>query len=174
MFTVEEALDRARRQETYEPRGSQVKAEAVHVVAEDGVRTAEVWLPLEGEATLPLGHDKVVIGYRRDRRELPFSVKLLDFRKIDYPGIDMAAGFESDVELTDAARGVRLFRTIKMNAPLRYRGYSLYQSSYIPGPPEVTILSLRSDPGTPLVYAGGAIILLGVIGMFVLRAPRPA
>jgi len=76
-------------------------------------------------------------------------------------------------------------RTIRMNHPLRYRGFSLYQSSYIPGPPstlagagegptETTVLSVRNDPGTPFVYAGFIIVLLGVVSMFVLRVEPPS
>jgi len=69
-------------------------------------------------------------------------------------------------------------RKISMNNPLRYRGFSFYQSSYIEGPTETTVLSVRNDPGTPLVYAGFLIVMLGVVSMFVLRtsddvAPRP-
>jgi cytochrome c biogenesis protein ResB len=71
----------------------------------------------------------------------------MDFRKITYPGIDLAAGFESDVQLTDTARGLILMRKISMNNPLRYRGYSLFQSSFIEGEPQTTVLSVRNDPG---------------------------
>ena len=33
-------------------------------------------------------------------RELPFSIELADFRKLDYPGSDMAMAYESDVSFT--------------------------------------------------------------------------
>ncbi|MBI3324580.1 MAG: cytochrome c biogenesis protein ResB, partial [Candidatus Omnitrophica bacterium] len=105
--------------------------------------------------------------------ELPFAVKLLDFRKIDYPGTQMAAGFESDVQLTDPQRGVILMRKISMNNPLKYRGYSVFQSSYVPGAVETTVLSVRNDPGTPFVYAGFLIVILGVAAMFILRTKTP-
>jgi cytochrome c biogenesis protein ResB len=61
---------------------------------------------------------------------------------------------------------VALTRTISMNNPLKYRGYSLFQSSYIPGQVETTVLSVRNDPGTPLVYAGFLVVLFGVIALF--------
>ena len=91
----------------------------------------------------------------------------------------MASALEADVELTDPTRGILLMRKISMNNPLRYRGFSFYQSSYIPGPTETTVLSVRNDPGTPLVYAGFLIVIVGVVAMFLLRetpieaAPRP-
>lgn len=155
--------------EHFTNRDNEVRAEVIHVVGQDGSRVAQAWVPLRGMATLMLGDDSPMVAYQPAQRELPFTVKLLDFRKITYPGIELAAGFESDVELVDPERGVALKRTIKMNHPLTYRGYTLYQSSYIQGPVETTVLSVRNDPGTPLVYAGFLIVILGVIALFVSR-----
>ena len=153
-------------------RGDEVKAEALHLIAREGGQTAEAWVSLRGSAELALGKEPLTVEYRPDQRELSFTIKLLDFRKTDYPGTQMAAAFESDVQLTDAQRGVILMRKISMNEPLRYRGYSFFQSSYVPGPTETTILSVRNDPGTPLVYAGFLIVIGGVVAMFVLRSPE--
>lgn len=149
-------------------RSDEVKTEALHLIGREGDQTAEAWLRLRGMVELPLGGKPIRVEYRPAQRDLPVTIKLLDFRKIDYPGTEMAAGFESDVEVTDAKRGMVLMRKISMNNPLRYRGYSFFQSSYIPGSPEATILSVRSDPGTPFVYAGFIIVILGVVSMFVI------
>ena len=162
---------RARVSQEFVNQSDRVKQEAIHVVARDGAASADAWLSLRGLADLAVGDTRITVEYRPATRELPFTVKLLDFRKIDYPGTDMAAGFESDVQLTDPQRGLILMRTIKMNTPLRYRGYSLFQSSYVPGEPETTVLSVRNDPGCPLVYAGFLIVMGGIISLFVLR-PR--
>lgn len=168
-FTVAAAYARARRTPLVTNRSNEVKAEAVHVIAEEGAQRAEAWLRLREAADLPLGDKPVRAAFQPNRRELPFAVKLLDFRKIDYPGTEMAAGFESDVEVVDARRGLTLMRKISMNHPLRYRGYSLYQSSYVPGPTETTVVSVRNDPGTPFVYAGFLIVMSGVISLFATR-----
>lgn len=151
-------------------RSNEVRAEVLHVIAQDGPHTAEAWLAPEQPMTLPLGPHPLRVEYRQAQRELPFTITLLDFRKIDYPGTTMAAGFESDVELTDPQRGLVLLRKISMNNPLRYRGFSFYQASYISGPTETTVLAARSDPGTPLVYAGFLIVMAGVTSMFILRS----
>ncbi len=156
----------------YVNRDNEVRSEAVHVVAQDSGQTAEAWIGLGGGAEISIGGDRVLLEYRKEMRELPFSIQLLDFRKIDYPGTDMAAGFEADVVLSDPERGVVLRRTISMNNPLKYRGYSFFQSSYILGPREATVLSVRKDPGTPLVYAGFLIVVAGVVGMFIFRRPE--
>ena len=171
-FTVRAFHPRAAVIPHIENRSDEVKAEMLHLVAREGQETAESWVGLWGTAELAVGHEPLSVEYRPDQRPLPFTVKLLDFRKIDYPGIDMAAGFESDVQLTDSERGLILMRTIRMNQPLRYRGYSLYQSSYVPGPTDTTVLSVRNDPGTPFVYAGFLIVIGGVVTMFLVRPPE--
>ncbi len=173
-FELAAAYPRARVTPQITNRSDDVKAEALHLVGQEGEQTADGWLGLRGMVELPLGKEPVRVEYRPAQRELPVTIKLMDFRKIDYPGTQMAAGFESDVQLTDPTRGLILMRKISMNNPLRYRGFSFYQSSYIPGAVETTVLSVRNDPGTPLVYAGFLIVIGGVIAMFVLRSDRGA
>ena len=169
-FMVTANVPRASILRHFENRSDEIKAEVVHVSLRDGNAVTEGWVPLRERLTVPLGgHHPVVVEYRPALTELPFSLKLIDFRKIDYPGISMAAGFESDVELSDPEKGLTLKRTIRMNTPLKYRGFTLFQSSYVQGPTETTVLSVRKDPGTPFVYAGFLIVLLGVISMFVLH-----
>ncbi|MBI2885147.1 MAG: cytochrome c biogenesis protein ResB [Candidatus Omnitrophica bacterium] len=162
---------------SFSNRSSDVRREAIHVTAQEGGDTAQAWLALHGSAQLPLGKEPITVEYRPEQRDLPMSIKLLDFRKIEYPGSQMAAGFESDVQLSDPERGLMLMRKISMNNPLRYRGYSFYQSSFIPGAVETTVLSVRNDPGTPLVYAGFLVVIGGVVSLFTMRnrqaAPRP-
>ncbi|MBI4314152.1 MAG: cytochrome c biogenesis protein ResB, partial [Candidatus Omnitrophica bacterium] len=98
--------------------------------------------------------------------------KLIDFRKKNYPGTSMAASFESDVELTDAAQGITLKRLINMNNPLKHRGFTLFQASYSETPVETTVLSVRKDPGVPLVYTGFFTVIAGLIMMFYWKPKR--
>ena len=60
--------------------------------------------------------------------DLPFAVRLDEFRKNDHPGTTMASDFRSFVTVQDggAARQVQIY----MNTPLRKDGYVLYQASY--------------------------------------------
>lgn len=166
---VDEVYETAQVATRFSNRSDDVKTEAVHVIAQEGAERAEAWLGLRGSAELSLGREPIVVAYGPAQRELPVVIKLLDFRKIDYPGTQMAAGFESDVEISDPQRGLVLIRTISMNNPLRYRGYSFFQSSYIPGEVETTVLAVRNDPGTPFVYAGFLVVLGGVASLFIGR-----
>ena len=100
--------------------------------------------------------------------ELPFSLGLLDFRKIDYPGTSKPSGFESDVVLRDASSGITLERTIRMNKPLDYLGYRVFQSSFIQDEQlgEASVFTIAKNPGMPVIYGGAAFIFLGVILLF--------
>lgn len=171
-FTIAAYAPRARVTRQVSNRSDEVHAEALHLIARDGQRTAETWVSLRSAAQLELGDEPLTVEYRPAQRELPVTIKLLDFRKLDYPGTQMASSFESDVEMTDAERGIMLMRTIKMNQPLQHRGYSFYQSSYVDGPTQTTILSVRLDPGTPFVYAGFLIVIGGVLSLFLVRGTR--
>lgn len=79
-------------------------------------------------------------------QELPFTVQLLDFRVEHYPS-GQPKSFASEVRLFDAA-GKASTHTIAVNQPLRYQGYTLYQSSFEDGGSllELTLRAL-SDPG---------------------------
>ncbi|MCD8497576.1 MAG: cytochrome c biogenesis protein ResB [Alphaproteobacteria bacterium] len=69
---------------------------------------------------------KIILG--KAQRLLPFALSLQDFRKTDHPGTAMARAYESDVRVEDGA--LKWEAEISMNAPLRYRGYTFYQSSF--------------------------------------------
>ncbi len=150
-------------------RSNEVRAPALHVIGREGEERAEAWVVRGEHVELPLGADPLRVSYGFAQASLPFSVKLLDFRRTTYPGTQIASSFESDVELSDPERGLILMRTIRMNQPLRYRGFHLYQASFISGPIETTVLAVRSDPGTPVVYAGCLIIMVGLITMFLQK-----
>lgn len=171
-FMVAEFVPNARLEQTFSPRGSEVRNEILRVVGRQNGRVEQAWLRLSEPATLRLGAHPVVVEYRNAQRELPFEVKLLDFRKTDYPGTQMAAGFESDVEVHDPQRRLIFTRTIRMNQPLKYRGYSLFQASFFSEPVETTVLAVRKDPGTPLVYGGFLIVLSGIVTLFVSRGKQ--
>lgn len=95
---------------------------------------------------------------------LPFSIKLKDFRKIDYPGTSSPSSFESDVAVTNPT----LEKTISMNKPLDHNGYRIFQASYIQDESvgEASVFSIAKNPGIKFIYSGAIIILIGVIILF--------
>ncbi len=156
----------------FSDRDDEVRQEALHVLVRDEHNRAQTWLVRSTPASVLLGQKEIVLEYRKAMWKLPVTIKLIDFRKTEYPGTQMAASFESDVEMNDPERGVTLKRKITMNNPLKYRGFSFFQSGFLEGPVETTVLSVRKDPGTPLVYTGFLIVIAGVVSLFVFRKPE--
>ena len=171
-FSVAKFFPRAEIKRHFVPQGDDVRQEALHFRLRKDNKESETWLLKGFPESVLVGDEKVILEYRKEALELPVSIKLLDFRKEEYPGTNIPSHFESDVELTDSERGIILKKTIRMNSPLKYRGYSFFQSSYVDGPKQTTILSVRNDPGTPFVYAGCLIVVAGVVGMFLLKREK--
>lgn len=99
---------------------------------------------------------------------VPFKLLLTDFRKVDYPGTSNAASFESDVVLHDPEDRITLEKTIQMNKPLDYKGWRIFQSSYMQDERfgEGSVFTVAKNPGIALIYGSAPIIFLGVILLF--------
>ena len=171
-FWADSLYPKAKIVQKFSNQDDEVRQEALHVIAKEGPETADAWVVRDTPASMLLGGKEVVLEYRKAVWKLPVTIKLMEFHKTDYPGTQMAAHFESDVELSDPERGVTLKKKITMNNPLKYRGFSFFQSGFLEGPVQTTILSVRKDPGTPLVYAGFLIVMAGVVTMFIFRKPE--
>lgn len=103
---------------------------------------------------------KIIFG--KQQRLLPFSVQLNDFQKITYPGTNKAMEYSSAVTVVDD--DVRWDALISMNEPLRYKGYTLYQSSFEQTPEtELTILAVVENKGVLFPYIGTIIIAIGLL-----------
>jgi cytochrome c biogenesis protein len=63
---------------------------------------------------------------------LPFAIRLKKFY-VEYYDTGMPSDFRSDVTVTDLATGKSFDQTIKVNEPLRYKGVTVYQSSFDDG-----------------------------------------
>jgi len=60
-------------------------------------------------------------------------------------------------------------KTIRVNDPLKHRGYVIYQSSYDPEAGEFSGLQIAKDPGIPVVYSGFGALCFGVIFIFYIK-----
>jgi cytochrome c biogenesis protein len=63
---------------------------------------------------------------------LPFVLKLNKFI-VDYYSTGMPSSFKSEVEVLDPQTGKSFSQTIEVNEPLRYKGVTVYQSSFDDG-----------------------------------------
>lgn len=99
-----------------------------------------------GNVTIPEGTStNVVFLNMRDGylvQKLPFSIALKDFRIKHYPS-GKPKDFQSDIVIHDVQRKKILAATIRVNHPLSYRGYTIYQASFGDGGSK---LQLRAWP----------------------------
>jgi cytochrome c-type biogenesis protein CcsB len=93
---------------------------------------------------------------------LPFAVRLDAFEVGYYEGTRRPAQYRSQVVVRDGGRETKAL--IEMNRPLRYGGYTFFQSSYQETPQrDLTVLSVSRDPGEPIVFLGYYGLVLGML-----------
>jgi len=99
---------------------------------------------------------------RPHRMPLPFSVKLLDFEKKFHQGTMLSKSFKSEVQIIDGPLTSR--HVIEMNTPLRYKGYTFYQSSFSENAQgEITELSVVKNAAQWFPYLSSIIICIGLL-----------
>ncbi len=76
--------------------------------------------------------------------------------------------FISEVEVVENDKVVAA-KDVEVNHPLRFGGYHFYQSSYDDKAGQYTVLSVHSDTGLYVVYAGYWLLCLGAAWHFWLR-----
>ena len=112
-----------------------------------------------------------LIDLRRRRWQLPFRIRLEDFRKEDHPRMELARSYESDVTMIegDSERPVRIW----MNNPLRHEGYILFQSSFDRDERgEISVFSVVRNPSDHWPLYSCIIIALGLVMHFSRRLWR--
>ncbi len=188
-LTLEEHVPAARIDEYY------VAAEVAPKDLREAMRAARVELIVDGKSHGPLwlargaagkpvttARGVMTVSYGFDGYTLPFSVTLLSARRIDDPGTDNPAAFESVMLISDD-QGRREQQTISMNNPMTVggalAGLTFYQSGFDNSLGQtVSTLSVRCDPGWVIKYAGCTLICLGIFLMFYMKAyfqkPVPA
>ncbi len=149
-----------------------------------GGETREQWVRLPGDlkfnperVSFPRGDYE--IGYDVDRKDMGFTLSLIEFERRFDPGTQQASSFQSEVLLTDEREGIdKKPITIAMNEPLTHRGYTFYQSSFNPLTDRrgsetgvfMSVFAVRKDPAWPVVYIGCLLIVIGAAVQFFMRA----
>jgi len=83
-------------------------------------------------------------------------------------GPQMIRDYFSDVAVIENGKETA-GKTIEVNHPLHYKGYHFYQHSYDSEAGKYTILSVTSDSGLYVVYAGYWMLCTGVVWQFWFR-----
>lgn len=114
--------------------------------------------------TQTINHNGVVynIELRNKRTYLPFSIKLNDFQTIYHPATSMPKSFKSFIEVMENTSNLNAI--VQMNEPLRYKGYTFYQSSHgMSGKSEVSTFAVVKNKGKYVPYISSIIIAFGLL-----------
>lgn len=104
----------------------------------------------------------------RASRELPFSLTLDKFTQGFYPGSTTAKSYRSDITVSDGTTSWPSI--IEMNQPLRFKGYTVYQSSFdLSGGSVFTVLNVVENSGRLFPYVSSLIIGAGLILHILIR-----
>lgn len=99
---------------------------------------------------------------RNLRHTLPFTITLNDFEKQVYPSSQIPKSFKSAITLHDEKIDQKI--VIQMNEPLRYKGYTFYQSSFSQNSEgEITDLAVVKNAGKFFPYISSIIICFGIL-----------
>jgi len=115
-------------------------------------------------AVQPIEHldgDPLTLELRFKRDYKPYQVHLLDFDHDFFPGTEIPTRFVSTIQLVDPRFGENRRVRIAMNEPLRYRGWTFFQSGYQPDGTG-TVLQVVANPGWTLPYIACGLVTAGL------------
>ena len=111
------------------------------------------------------------LALRARRRYLPFQLELHDFEKQVHPGTSMARSYKSVVNLLEGETSRRV--VIQMNEPLRHRGYTFFQSSFMQNEwGDTTVLAVVKNHGRLFPYISSLIMCIGLLVHLLIQVPR--
>ena len=122
-----------------------------------------------------VGGSKYGVALRFKRTYKDYVVQLLDTDKKNYPGIEMARSYSSDIHLIDPTICTDVNHHIWMNNPLRYKGETFYQSGFYQDPQtgeKQTTLSVVANRGWMIPYIGCMIVAVGLLAHFLTVLTR--
>jgi hypothetical protein len=108
------------------------------------------------------------VALRFKRTYKPYTLHLMKFSHDVYVGTNKPKNFSSLVRLDDPTQNEHREVLISMNDPLRYRGETFYQSSFLEGD-RGTILQVVRNPGWLMPYIACAMVSLGMLFHFGLH-----
>jgi hypothetical protein len=127
-----------------------------------GQRQLSLFSGYDSPVTLQYSERDYYFSLRLKRIILPLQLKLLDFKKTVYPGTEIPKSFTSRVEIE--SKGLRREALIAMNRPLRFGGYTFYQSSYAEDDLHgaSSTFAVVRNAGRWLPYISSALVFLGL------------
>jgi ResB-like family protein len=133
---------------------------------------AIVWGGARAPASFAVGDREWTLALRLQRWELPFEVTLKRFTRELYPRTNIPKAFESEVTMVEGDTSQDVI--ISMNAPLRQRGLTLFQSSWgpqnaKPGDRLYSVFAVVQNPADKFPLYACLIVTLGLFVHFSQR-----
>lgn len=156
---------------------SRVDVPAAYVTFRDRASNADLgtWLTSvsytlqKGPQTVRAGNKDYRVALRFKRTYKPYSIYLYSFKFERYAGTETPKDYSSNVRVDDPERGIVRDVRIWMNNPLRYRGDTLYQSSFDAETEKGTVLQVVDNAGWMAPYVACMIVAIGMLGQFLLH-----
>ena len=138
----------------------------------DNVSSIKNKILLFGKDPRPTGvtinNKKHYLSIRKKRKVLPFSLRLIDFKRVMYPGSNIVRSYESRVEII--TRDFKRKVLIAMNKPLRYRDFSVFQSSYFitKNGTEYSVFAVVKNSLRLSPYVSSILVIFGLLFHFLV------
>ncbi len=116
-----------------------------------------------------IGNTSYFIKLRPKRNYLDFSISLSDFTRKTYAKSETPETFLSKVQLNTGDGSVPF--DIQMNSPLRYSGYTFFQSSFTEDE-KTSVFQVVKNPSWLIPYISSTIIMLGLFIQMIVSMKR--
>ncbi len=130
-----------------------------------------LWGEDRSPATINTGTGTCFLSLRRKVAILPVKVFLKDFVTGFHPNSNIPRSYISKVKVS-TPEGNTFDAEISMNKPLRFKDYTLYQSSFFKNRDgeEYSIIAVVKNRGRLIPYISSAIIFVGMALHFILKS----
>jgi len=140
-------------------------------ISEDKDGIYGIFLGQKNPDTFEIGDNLFFTEFRRKRTYLPFFINLLDFKKVMHPGTNVAKSYSSEIHLIENSIPRRVL--IKMNEPLRHKGYTFYQASFVDGlERETSVFAIVKNYGRLFPYVSSIIMSIGLLIHLLIHLPK--
>ncbi len=141
-------------------------SDATHSAIKVNFDGKDHWLGLNSVLRLFTGENGFILSYGQKQVRLSYDLFLKKFHMDKYQGTARAATYASDIFI----EGLGDYH-ISMNEPLKYKGLTFYQSSYVNDPNDpnrviASVFSVNQDPGRWIKYLGCFIMVFGICHLF--------
>ena len=125
--------------------------------------------------TVAVDDKQYEVSLRFKRIYKPYTFHLKDFEHDVYLGTTVPKDYRSHVRLVDPTRNEDRNAQIWMNNPLRYAGYTFFQSSFrqdLMGRDYATVLQVVENPGRIIPYLSCIMVAGGLVAHFFVGLSR--